>query len=75
MDDKHSVLLKKSVALANNTYFHDFFVTDNYIIFILHPIELKLWPFLWGKKSFIESLIFSSNKFNLVKIIDRKNGE
>ena len=75
MDDKHSVLLKKSVALPNNTYFHDFFVTDNYIIFILHPIELKLWPFLWGKKSFIESLIFSSNKFNLVKIIDRKNGE
>lgn len=56
-------------------YLHDFFATERYIIFVLHPVEFSPLPFLSGFSSFTDSLSWSPDGGNLVMIFDKAGGE
>ncbi len=56
-------------------YLHDFFITQNYFVFILHPLELQAMKFLSGTHSFTDSLIWKGDKGNLIAICPRSGGE
>lgn len=56
-------------------YFHDFFASENYIIFLLQPLELSLFSFLGGMKSFTRSLSWDGSQGNLVAVCPKAGGE
>lgn len=56
-------------------YFHDFFITENYFIFSLHPLELQAMRFLAGTHAFTDSLVWKGDKGNILAICPRGGGE
>lgn len=61
-----------SLKLKHNTYLHDFFVTENFIIFLVNPLMLKLTDFLFGRQSFIDSLRFEKKRASELLVVDRR---
>ena len=55
-------------------YLHDFFATERYLIFVLHPVEFSAFGMLAGLNSFTDSLTWSPDQGNLVMIVN-KSGE
>ncbi len=73
--DKHGDLKTNRVVEApRQTYIHDFFATENYIIVNLHAAEFSPLGFLAGMKTFTEALTWDRDIGNLVMVID-KNGD
>lgn len=60
---------------SRQCYFHDFFVSENYVIFLLHPLEISLFGFLGGFRSFTESLNWQGDESNIVAVCPRGGGE
>ena len=56
-------------------YLHDYIVTKNHFVLVLHPCELSPLPFLSGMKSFTESLNWKKANGNLVAIYPRAGGK
>jgi len=56
-------------------YFHDFFVSENYVIFLLHPLEISLMGFLGGTRSFTDSLVWNRDLANLIAVCPKAGGE
>lgn len=54
-----------------NSYIHDFFVTQNKVIFVLHPATLDLPSFLLGS-SFADALRWQPEMPNLVLVANRR---
>ncbi len=54
-----------------NTYLHDFFATERYVLFLLHPVEFSPWPLISGFKSFIDTLKWNPARGNLVLVADK----
>jgi all-trans-8'-apo-beta-carotenal 15,15'-oxygenase len=52
-------------------YIHDFFVSRHYFIFNFHPVELNLFDYLLGRKSFLDSMSWHPENGNLVLLFDR----
>ncbi len=65
--------LKKHFAVQapRQTYVHDFFASENYILFNLHPVELSLMSFLAGFKSLTDGFSWNRKQPNLVMIVRR----
>lgn len=53
---------KQLYKLPLGTYMHDFFVSENYIIFNLQPAEMNPLGFILGAESFAESLRWKATK-------------
>lgn len=56
-------------------YFHDFLVTENYFIYVLHPCEFSPWGFLLGTRSVIDSLDWRPEKGSRIVLLPRSGGE
>lgn len=54
----------------NNRYIHDFFLTQNHILVVLHPLKVNVAKMLIGK-TFRDSMQWQGDKSNIVIVIDR----
>lgn len=57
------------------TYFHDFFVTQKYVVFLMHPLRFNPLKMLLGMSSFIDSFKWQAELGNQLWIISRESGE
>ncbi len=57
-----------------STYLHDFFATERYVVFVLHPVDFSPFAMLLGMRSFIDSLRWNRHEGNLIVVAD-KNGK
>ena len=58
-----------------NVYIHDFFATEHYYVFLLHPMRFRPWGFLAGLDSYIESLEWHGDEGNVVLVVPRAGGQ
>ncbi len=61
-------------ASPRQCYIHDFFITESYFIFLLHPLELQVMKFLAGTHSFTDSLTWKGEKANIIALCPRAGG-
>lgn len=68
--------LKREISFESprTAYFHDFLVTQRFLIFVLHPCLFSPLPFLAGFKSFTDSLTWRPEAGNLIAVISRDGG-
>jgi all-trans-8'-apo-beta-carotenal 15,15'-oxygenase len=62
------------IASPRQVYIHDFFVTREHLIFVLHPMWFAPWRFLSGQASIIESLSWKRKDGNQVMVVSRDGG-
>jgi all-trans-8'-apo-beta-carotenal 15,15'-oxygenase len=52
-------------------YLHDWFVSTNYLVVSLQPVEIDFWPALLGLRSISDSLRWRPEKGNLLLVVPR----
>lgn len=62
------------IKLPRYVHIHDFFLTESYLIFNLHPMEIGLFDFLSGRKSLAESFRWRPENGNLLMILSKDGG-
>ncbi|MBK5276331.1 MAG: carotenoid oxygenase family protein [Desulfuromonadales bacterium] len=62
----------RELTLPRNVYMHDWFVSGNYLIFNLHPVEIDYLGVLLCRRSLVDSLNWRPEKGNLVMVLDRE---
>lgn len=69
----HRITLKRSkrYELPLGTYMHDFFVSENYIVFNLQPAVMNPLPFIFGKASYAESLRWKKQNGSTLMVIHK----
>lgn len=63
----------RTVPLPRYTYMHDFFVSDHHLIFNLHPVELSIFRFLLGERSFRDTMRWKPENGNLILVLGRED--
>jgi all-trans-8'-apo-beta-carotenal 15,15'-oxygenase len=63
------------VKAPRQVYLHDFFATEHYVLFLLHPLHFAPLNFLLGRKSVIESLEWRPEEGALLMVLPRAGGE
>ncbi len=71
LDKQGNKVQEKSYPLEGFAFFHDMLVTPNYYIFIQHPFEVKVLPFLLGFKTIEQCFNFDSTKPAKIILISR----
>ncbi|HWL28487.1 MAG TPA: carotenoid oxygenase family protein [Burkholderiaceae bacterium] len=66
-----SLLSHQRFSSPRPSYIHDWFLTEHYVLILLHPVELSLPRFLSGLASFTDSLQWRPRKGNLLLLVDR----
>lgn len=61
----------RAETLPRFVYIHDWFVSTNYLIISLHPVEIDFLPALLGLRSISDSLRWRPEKGNLLLVIPR----
>ena len=72
-------IFKKSGALESHrrfklpwvTYIHDWFVTKNHIIFLIHPVKISIFSFLLGGKTLRDAMSWNPERGNHVWVFPR----
>jgi all-trans-8'-apo-beta-carotenal 15,15'-oxygenase len=62
------------IASPRQVYVHDFFATENHLVFLLHPLWFSPWRFLAGAETYMESLSWRAADGNLVMVVPRGGG-
>lgn len=62
---------RRSIPLPRFVYIHDWFVSTNYLMVSLQPVEIDFWPALLGLRSISDSLRWRPEKGNLLLVIPR----
>ncbi len=60
------------IDMPRYVYIHDFFVSEDHIIFNLHPAEIEFWWFLLGFRSMQDSLRWRPEKGNHMIVVGRE---
>lgn len=63
--------IKREIRLPRYVVFHDFMATENYLLFVLHPLEMSIGPFLLGMKSMADCLSWRPELGNLLFLLPR----
>ena len=71
-DPAMHVTRKREYQLPSATYMHDFFVTENYIVFNLQPAQMNLFSFVLGIDSFAESLRWEASRGSTIMVVDKR---
>lgn len=58
-----------------STYMHDFFVTENYVVFLVPALRFNPLKMLAGVSSFIDAFTWLPERANQLWVISRKTGE
>ena len=61
----------RTVPMPRNIYMHDWAVSGRYLIFVIHPVEIAVWGFLFGQRSLAESLRWKPDQGNLIMVLER----
>ena len=61
--------------ISCSTYFHDFFVTEKYVVFLIHALRFNPAKMLLGLSSFIDAFKWQPQAGNEIWVISRDNGE
>jgi len=61
----------RSLPLPRNVYLHDWFVTDRWLVFSFQPLEIRVWGFLLGLRSMVDSLRWNPREGNLLMVLER----
>ena len=61
--------------ISCSTYFHDFFVTEKYVVFLIHALRFNPAKMLLGLSSFIDAFKWKPQAGNEVWVISRESGE
>lgn len=70
--DKHAKLKRsKRYELPIGTYMHDFFVSENYIVFNLQPAQMSPLSFILGRESYAESLRWNGEKGSTFMVLHK----
>ncbi len=72
------VIRRQKFSLPRASYFHDWFFTERYFGFILHPAIVSLKTLLkvsLGLDTFSEALKWQPSKGNIVCLVDRSTGK
>lgn len=59
------------IASPRQSYIHDWFATERYVLVLLHPVQVSLGWFLSGLASFTDSMRWQPRKGNLLMVVDR----
>lgn len=72
-DKDDRVISKQTIRLPRYIHLHDFFATERYLVFNLHPLEVEVFDFLLGRKSLAESFRWRPEKGNLIMVLERRS--
>ena len=61
----------RSITMPRFVYIHDWFVSTNYLVVSLQPVEIDFWPALLGLRSISDSMRWRPEKGNLLLVIPR----
>ena len=61
----------RKLKVPDALYVHDFFLTANHVVFLLHPVAFSPFPFLLGMRSFIDSLSWKPERGNRVMVVEK----
>jgi len=64
-----------SIDAPRQVYFHDFVVSENYLIFVLHPCYISPVPFLLGLQSFMDGFKWRPEDGNAIVVVSKDGGE
>jgi all-trans-8'-apo-beta-carotenal 15,15'-oxygenase len=70
-DSKGKRQKKKKIRLPRPIYLHDWFVSENYFILNLHPMEISVFPLLLGLSSIADSFNWRPENGNIVLVVER----
>jgi len=62
----------RSLPLPRSVYMHDWFVTDRWLVLNFQPVEIRVWGFLLGLRSMVDSLRWNPAKGNLLMLLERE---
>ena len=65
----------RSFEVPSPLYVHDFFVTKNHVVFLLHPVVVSPFPFLLGMRSLIDSLEWRPELGNVVMVAEKHSDQ
>jgi all-trans-8'-apo-beta-carotenal 15,15'-oxygenase len=66
-----SLRLHRVLPMPRNVYLHDWFVTERYLIFNLHPVEIAFWSVFLGRRSLVDALSWKPERGNLIIVLER----
>ena len=66
-----TLLRHHRVVSPRQSYIHDWFATEHYVLVLLHPIQVSLGRFLSGLASLTDSMRWQPQNGNLLMVIDR----
>lgn len=72
------IIRRESLELPRAVYFHDWFVSENYFAFLLHPAFVsasKLLRIALGKATFSECLQWRPERGSMLFVCDRRSGD
>ena len=70
--NRHGELKKHwKIPLPRYVYLHDFFVSEKHIMLLLHPAEISIAGFLFGQRSFSESMQWKPKQGNMILVLNR----
>lgn len=64
----------RTMPLPRYVHVHDFFATEGHLVFSLHPLEIRVFDFLFGLSSLADSLRWKPEEGNLLMVVPRENG-
>ncbi|MEM7466360.1 MAG: carotenoid oxygenase family protein [Pseudomonadota bacterium] len=64
-----------SYPVSCSTYFHDFFVTEKHVVFLIHALRFNPTKMLLGLSSLIDSFKWQPQAGNEIWVISRETGE
>ena len=64
-----------TIDAPRQVYIHDFAVSENYLIFVLHPCYISPLPFLLGLKSFTDGFKWRGEDGNSVVVVSKDGND
>lgn len=62
---------QQAVQMPRFTHLHDYFVTNQYVVFNLHPMEIEVQRIGQRESSFIEAMRWRPEQGNILVVVDR----
>ncbi len=62
----------RTVKLPRYCYLHDYFATERHLVFNVHPAEISIFRFLFGRSSLVGAMDWRPELGNLVMIVPRE---
>ena len=64
-----------SIDAPRQVYIHDFVVSENYLIFVLHPCYISPVPFLAGFQSFMDGFKWRPDEGNSIVVVSKDGND